>query len=116
MAITYKCPKCGGSDYFMSQRNVVRGMGYRLHGGIASIPVCKVCDEIMAMNKTKWLSKRSWISFWLNPLASFLLLFWSYSFFPSGTPGGLATLIFMAPILAIFISVYIDAKKDKKVK
>jgi hypothetical protein len=43
----YKCPKCGGSDYFMSQRNVVKGMGWAQRGSIKSIPVCRVCDEIM---------------------------------------------------------------------
>jgi hypothetical protein len=41
------CPKCGGSDYFMSQRNVVKGMGWAQRGSIKSIPVCRVCDEIM---------------------------------------------------------------------
>ena len=47
MTTTYKCPKCGGSDYFMSQRNVVKGMGWAQRGSIKSIPVCRVCDEIM---------------------------------------------------------------------
>ena len=45
--VSYKCPKCGGSDYFMSQRNVVKGMGWAQRGSIKSIPVCRVCDEIM---------------------------------------------------------------------
>lgn len=43
----YICPKCGGSDYFMSQRNIVKGMGWAQRGSIKSIPVCRVCDEIM---------------------------------------------------------------------
>lgn len=43
----YKCPKCNGSDYFMSQRNVVKGMGWAQRGSIKSIPVCRQCDEIM---------------------------------------------------------------------
>lgn len=47
MTKQYKCPKCGGSDYFMSQRNVVKGMGWTQRGSIKSIPVCRVCDEIM---------------------------------------------------------------------
>ena len=42
------CPKCGGSDYFMSQRNVVKGMGWAQRGSIKSIPVCRLCDEIMS--------------------------------------------------------------------
>ena len=47
MAKQYKCPKCGGSDYFMSQRNVVKGMGWAQRGSLKSIPVCRACDEIM---------------------------------------------------------------------
>jgi len=45
----YKCPKCGGSDYFMSQRNVMKGMGglYGNRGGVKKFPVCRVCNEIM---------------------------------------------------------------------
>jgi len=41
------CPKCSGVDYFMSQRNVVKGMGWAQRGSIKSTPVCRVCDEIM---------------------------------------------------------------------
>ena len=46
---SYKCPKCGGSDYFMSTRNVMKGRGgiYGNRGGLKKFPVCKVCDEIM---------------------------------------------------------------------
>jgi hypothetical protein len=42
------CPKCFGTDYFMSQRNVVKGMGWAQRGSIKSIPVCRVCNEIMS--------------------------------------------------------------------
>jgi hypothetical protein len=43
------CPKCGGSDYFVSQRNVMKGIGgiWGNRGGIRGFPVCRVCDEIM---------------------------------------------------------------------
>jgi hypothetical protein len=43
------CPKCGDSDYFMSQRNVMKGIGgiWGNRGGIKEFPVCRVCDEIM---------------------------------------------------------------------
>ena len=46
---SYKCPKCGGSDYFMSTRNVMKGMGgiWGNRGALKKFPVCKVCDEIM---------------------------------------------------------------------
>ena len=44
------CPKCGGTDYFLSERNVVKGMGgiYGNTGGTKKFRVCKTCDEIMA--------------------------------------------------------------------
>jgi hypothetical protein len=50
--VSYKCPKCGGSDYFMSTRNVMKGIGgiYGNRGGMKKFPVCKVCDEIMDSN------------------------------------------------------------------
>ena len=43
------CPKCGGTDYFLSERNVVKGTGgiYGNRGGTKKFPVCKTCDEIM---------------------------------------------------------------------
>ena len=49
MASKLVCPKCGGTDYFWSERNVVTGMGgiYGNRGGTKKFPVCKTCDEIM---------------------------------------------------------------------
>ena len=41
------CPKCGGSDYFLSKRNIVKGMGWAQRGSLKSVPVRRVCDEIM---------------------------------------------------------------------
>ena len=43
------CPKCGGSDYFVSQRNVIKGVGgiWGNRGGVKGFPVCRICDEIM---------------------------------------------------------------------
>lgn len=41
----------------MSQRNVVKGTGWAQRGSIKSIPVCRVCDEIMAgaqIGVTSW--------------------------------------------------------------
>ena len=65
MTRQYKCPKCGGSDYFMSNRNVMKGVGgiYGNRGGIKKFPVCKVCEEIMDTIGTKVLSKRSKLIF-----------------------------------------------------
>lgn len=92
MTTTYKCPKCGGSDYFMSQRNVVKGMGWAQRGSIKSIPVCRVCDEIMEgsqvgfknwedygdgrSGRTRWssLSRRTQILFYLAVLSWVLTL------------------------------------------
>jgi predicted nucleic acid-binding Zn ribbon protein len=44
------CPKCGRTDYFLSERNVVKGIGgiYGNRGGTKKFPVCRTCDEIMA--------------------------------------------------------------------
>ena len=42
------CPKCGGTDSFISQRNIVKGRGIFVSGKMRSVAVCKVCDEIMA--------------------------------------------------------------------
>ena len=46
------CPKCGGSDSFISQRNIVKGAGIFMRGRMRSVEVCKVCDEIMALPET----------------------------------------------------------------
>jgi hypothetical protein len=35
----------------MSQRNVVKGMGWAQRGSMKSIPVCRVCDEVMVNPK-----------------------------------------------------------------
>jgi hypothetical protein len=49
------CPKCGGTDYFFSKRNVITGIGgvWGNRGGVKQFPVCKVCDEIMS-EPHKW--------------------------------------------------------------
>ncbi len=43
-----KCPKCGGTDWFESKRNVTRGAGLYLRGTTKSFKVCRSCDEIMS--------------------------------------------------------------------
>ena len=58
MKINYVCPKCGGSDYFMSQRNVVSGIGIYQSAKLKSIPVCRVCDEIMTGTRDKEEDKK----------------------------------------------------------
>jgi hypothetical protein len=49
------CPKCGGTDYFLSKRNVITGIGgvWGNRGGVKQFPVCKVCDEIMSEEKER---------------------------------------------------------------
>lgn len=67
MAANIVCPKCGGTDYFLSERNVVTGYGgiYGNRGGTKKFPVCRTCNEIMdrsaadrawAKKFIKWLS------------------------------------------------------------
>ena len=86
MTRQYKCPKCGGSDYYMSNRNVMKGIGgiWGNRGGVKKFPVCKVCEEIMDTIGTKVLSKRSKLIFILPfviglalivvPIATFQLI------------------------------------------
>jgi hypothetical protein len=58
---TYICPKCGGTDYFMSTRNVIKGVGgiYGNRGGTKKFPVCRNCDEIMDGYNKKIMSRRT---------------------------------------------------------
>jgi len=44
---TLACPKCGGNDYFLSLRNIVKGRGVYQSAKMRKVPVCRVCDEIM---------------------------------------------------------------------
>ncbi len=44
---TYKCPKCGGSDHYLSKRNIQIGRGVFHRGEFKILPVCKQCDELM---------------------------------------------------------------------
>ena len=56
----YKCPKCSGSNYFMSAR-------IANEYGVQKVPVCRTCDEIMdrymtsgEQNLYKWLNIVQW--------------------------------------------------------
>jgi len=40
------CPKCNGSDFFYSKRNVTSGAVFQKLRTKA-VPVCKQCDEIL---------------------------------------------------------------------
>ena len=75
---SYKCPKCGGSDYYMSNRNVMKGVGgiYGNRGGVKKFPVCKVCDEIMDRYATRKISNRTLIIVALVPflIIAFLII------------------------------------------
>ena len=77
----YKCPKCGGSDFFMSTRNVMKGVGgiYGNRGGVKKFPVCKVCDEIMDRYGTRKISNRRLIilALWPFVILGFLIIFGS---------------------------------------
>jgi hypothetical protein len=118
------CPKCGGSDYFMSQRNVVKGMGWAQRGSIKSIPVCRVCDEIMqgsqiglknwedygtgrssGPNTSKSLSQRTKIFLFLLFFA--LLL----SFFPSPILQVFAIALTYGSVAGLIISFFLDRRR-----
>ena len=53
------CPKCGGSDSFISQRNIVKGRGMYQSGKIRGVPVCRVCDEIMTGSSVAMSSEQA---------------------------------------------------------
>ena len=62
----YQCPKCGGTDSFMSKRTVMTGIGgiWGNRGGVREFPVCRVCDEIMDKVKETqpkwWRREKTW--------------------------------------------------------
>ena len=120
----YKCPKCDGSDYFMSQRNVVKGMGWAQRGSIKSIPVCRVCDEIMQGSQigfknwedygtgrssgpkaSKSLSRRAKI--FLSLLFSAVML----SFVPSTTVQVFAIALTYIALAGLLISFFLDRRR-----
>jgi hypothetical protein len=55
--LLYTCPKCGGSDYFMSQRNTVSGIGIYQSAKLTALPVCRICNEIMSGTRDKEAEK-----------------------------------------------------------
>ena len=64
----YKCPKCGGSNYFMSAR-------IANEYGVQKVPVCRSCDEIMDQYRTsgeqtlhKWVNVVQWVAAIVVPL------------------------------------------------
>jgi hypothetical protein len=113
MTKTYTCPKCGGSDYFMSNRNVMKGIGgiYGNRGGVKQFPVCKACDEIMdspnALRKFKF-SKRS------NVLAVIGFAFVLLPSFIGSENAAIASLVLgYVVIVLVVISFIADYKKHK---
>ena len=58
------CPKCGGFDYYFSNRTVMKGIGgiWGNRGGVKKFPVCKVCEEIMDVTEeAKSIAKKRWV-------------------------------------------------------
>jgi hypothetical protein len=47
MAITYKCPRCGGTDIYFAQRQRITGVGgiYGNRAKMVKTPLCKECGE-----------------------------------------------------------------------
>jgi hypothetical protein len=70
---SYKCLKCGGSDYYMSKRNIQTGMGIWHRGRFKLLPVCRACEEIMDRSGSWKITKRALII--VVPILAFYL-FW----------------------------------------
>ena len=110
MAKQYKCPKCGGSDYFLSNRNVMKGVGgiYGNRGGVKKFPVCKVCEEIMDTIGTKVMSKRTKLISLipcLIGLASILV--------PIATIQWIGVLIVWSGLIIGLVSLFIDYRNTR---
>ena len=133
----YKCPKCGGSDYFMSQRNVVKGMGWAQRGSIKSIPVCRVCDEIMEgaqIGSLSWedlkkgdgkgripfkkvASKRSkkWLSIYIfSALALIFMYAFSFTINNSSTLFNSLFIVLISVLIFSFIKMNVSLKEDRR--
>jgi hypothetical protein len=123
MTTTYKCPKCGGSDYFMSQRNVVKGMGWAQRGSIKSIPVCRVCDEIMQGSQIGFKNwedygtgrssgpkapKYSWK--WTKFFLSFLFVALMVSLVPNATVQFFAIALTYSAIAGLIVGFFLDRR------
>lgn len=123
------CPKCGGSDYFLSKRNIVKGMGWAQRGSLKSVPVCRVCDEIMdgaQVGLPSWedlgspggisgktIPRKLWILFAVSMFLCFLAFFLPYdsSFYP---------FVFVVGQLGLYVCAFLlfwiafKARKNKK--
>lgn len=62
------CPKCGGSDSLISQRNIVKGRGIYQSAKIRGVEVCQVCDEIMTDRHRSFAKPINSTCFGGNPL------------------------------------------------
>ena len=110
MAKQYKCPKCGGSDYFMSNRNVMKGIGgiYGNRGGVKKFPVCKVCEEIMDTVGTMVMSKRTKLIFFLPCLIGTALCLVPIEIFVY-----IGLIMVWSGIISGFVSLFIDFRNSR---
>ena len=102
------CPKCGGTDSFVSQRNIVKGRGIYQSGKMRGFHVCRVCDEIMTGRATSSMPEMSASEkrkFWFPHLALFVISLSMMLFAPNVTFYFIGfTLAFLnLPYLAIHI-------------
>lgn len=106
----YKCPKCGGSDYFMSNRNVMKGIGgiYGNRGGVKKFPVCKVCEEIMDTIGTKIMSKRTKLIVVLPILIGIALVL-----VPIATVSLIGVLMVWSGLIIGLVSLFIDYRNTR---
>ena len=74
------CPKCGGTDFFMSERNVTTGYMFYTGGTTEKFPVCKTCNEIMTVTQSGGESASDFIFTVVGLIALVVLGFVIYGF------------------------------------
>jgi ssDNA-binding Zn-finger/Zn-ribbon topoisomerase 1 len=45
MELTYKCPRCNGTDTYLAKRQVIKGKGVFLRAKMVDTPTCRQCGE-----------------------------------------------------------------------
>jgi hypothetical protein len=110
------CPKCSGTDYFISQRNIVKGRGVYQSGKMRGVPVCRECDEIMSDPRIANISNHQSIYSTKDRVLYFILLalmFPSIWFF--GSFIGFLALAISGPLMVYLLITYNKNYKRPKI-
>jgi hypothetical protein len=99
------CPKCGGSDSFISQRNIVKGRGVYQSGKMRGVAVCRVCDEIMLGSQYAEKPRGKLDALDVTQIILFVILF--LIGYVSQISGLWLTILFYVNLLALIIRVVI---------